>query len=838
MLINQTIPNMMNGVSQQPITIRLPNQGEEQINASCRVANGLTKRLAVEVLRDNLGRPIAAERIDWGIFPLGWDQSQTASTIVRLPRNLTAPAKTVYEDVLIMVNTAWLMVVIKNLSTGETFEPTEQWVYLEGAKKEDIKFLSDGTNVYILNRQKVVELEPRPVDSLTNIEATNRQGSLAYVKEGIFSTTYRLSVKVINYETEELIIQYDDATYKTPSSVSATAETYDKITANYIMNNNTDGLAAKMASTITATPIHIEVTRKDNYVVFAPSDEQARLLKYKVIVNIYVDTSSTRAYAFNSVARDVTTLPATAPDGYTVQIDPDPVTADEGYWMKYSAVDNGWIETRQPGIHRKIKIATLPLKITDIIVDPAKGSDDPKLSFITIREREVGDEVTSPDPSFVGHRLNDMFIFNNRLGFLSKNNIVLSKIDDYETFYRTTTAQVLASDRVDITAAIPSTRYTELNYAVPFETNLMIFGDSAQYLLSTTTGFDLTKTALQTATEYETSRLCPPINMGSSIYYPITRSDYSGIYDLSRKDGIGLTAEEVTSHVSNYIKGAVTGMTYSSTEDVLFVRTDIDTKLIYVQNRFIRQTILEQNAWHKWELPYRLLSMQVVGSYLYLVMIGDDDRTLIYGKIDITIKRVKQGNSLEISFEPLIDNRLKLPQGSVLTVDDVTPNSYYIAPDRADDLIGVNINGGFVKGLDAINEALQEESLWVGLPYKMTYVFSQQVPAQYDETGKIVYQYAKLILRSMKLAYESTGKFNITVKPKGREEFVTEFTGTILGDEDSVLGRINLNTGVFKFPINCRSDQVTITISSDYPYPCTFNTCEWQGTLVNKSRRI
>jgi len=90
----------------------------------------------------------------------------------------------------------------------------------------------------------------------------------------------------------------------------------------------------------------------------------------------------------------------------------------------------------------------------------------------------------------------------------------------------------------------------------------------------------------------------------------------------------------------------------------------------------------------------------------------------------------------------------------------------------------------------------------------------------------------------MKISYEATGKFDITVKPKGRAAFETEFTGTILSDEDSILGRINLSTGVFKFPINCRSDQVKITISSDYPYPCTFNTCEWQGSLVNKARRI
>ena len=48
MLVNSTIPNLLNGVSQQPPTLRLPSQGETQVNGFSSVVLGLIKRLPSE----------------------------------------------------------------------------------------------------------------------------------------------------------------------------------------------------------------------------------------------------------------------------------------------------------------------------------------------------------------------------------------------------------------------------------------------------------------------------------------------------------------------------------------------------------------------------------------------------------------------------------------------------------------------------------------------------------------------------------------------------------------------------------------------------------------------
>ena len=47
-LISSSIPNLINGISQQPAEIRLPSQAERQINGLSSVARGLEKRPGTE----------------------------------------------------------------------------------------------------------------------------------------------------------------------------------------------------------------------------------------------------------------------------------------------------------------------------------------------------------------------------------------------------------------------------------------------------------------------------------------------------------------------------------------------------------------------------------------------------------------------------------------------------------------------------------------------------------------------------------------------------------------------------------------------------------------------
>ena len=60
-LVTTALPNLVGGVSQQPDTIRYPNQSEEQVNAAPSVSDGLMKRPPTEhlaVLKDSDGSDV------------------------------------------------------------------------------------------------------------------------------------------------------------------------------------------------------------------------------------------------------------------------------------------------------------------------------------------------------------------------------------------------------------------------------------------------------------------------------------------------------------------------------------------------------------------------------------------------------------------------------------------------------------------------------------------------------------------------------------------------------------------------------------------------------------
>lgn len=828
-LVTHTIQNLMNGVSQQPPTIRLSSQCKEQINATCRVSDGLSKRLATEL--NKVGTVYDDDSAQYLTFT---DEDCRFHTVADL--DPVTGEERVYQLIVHGPTGAMAYQFIKG-----GFLPSVSYgflgihPYLVGSKKEDLRFLTNGRKTYVLNKNKVVDWEflnqPDELDS-----DQNEQGALGYVAQGFFGTTYTLRVKIVNTSSGAVVASTSDFTYTTNSSSATTDLT--GIQTSTIANGATglgkllEDYVANVANVIFNA--ETEVVRADNWfqIKFKPASTYP--FNHQLRMEVTSSTASTAIYGFNGVAGDPVKLPVTGPEGYSMRIDADPTSSEDQYYLVYQQEVNGWVEGLKKGKQGIFDSATLPLEV---------DMNFETVASIVINSRTVGDTEVSPHPSFVGQKLNDMFIFNNRLGFLSQNNLIMSKIDDFTTFYRSSVASNLASDRVDLTAAVPSTRYSNLNSAVPFETALMLFGDSAQYLLNTNTGFDITKTSLQTSNEYDADTRAQPLNIGSSIYFIVKRGDYSGVFDLSRKDGIGLTAEESTHHVPTYIKGTVNEMSYSSIENMVFVRTLEEKRTIYVQNRFVRQTVLEQNAWHKWTFPNDILHMQVVGSKLYVTMKEQDinGTLLLYTSVDIATTRIEATTELEIEFTPHLDLLQKLPVGTTLTTDfffDPDMDEAYHPASSIADIVAVNINGGQIQGLAAINLALQDEELWVGVPFKFQYTFSEQVPAQQEDRGKLVYQYGRLILRSMKVSYSNTGRFDVKVTPTGRSTSTTSFSGLILGSILGVLGKINISTGVFKFPVNARSNEVEISIESTYPYPCTFNTCEWNGTFTNQAGRM
>ena len=148
---------------------------------------------------------------------------------------------------------------------------------------------------------------------------------------------------------------------------------------------------------------------------------------------------------------DITNLPFQSKNGYILKV-ANSASNEDDYYLRFDGDNNSdgtgsWSECAKPGIKKKLNEATVPI----IIQRTANGNFNVKQ--FTYDDREVGDEDTNPDPSFVDAKINNVLFFRNRLVFLSGDNVVLSRPGDLGNFFVKTAVTVAADDPIDISCS-------------------------------------------------------------------------------------------------------------------------------------------------------------------------------------------------------------------------------------------------------------------------------------------------------------------------------------------------------------------------------------------------
>ena len=91
----------------------------------------------------------------------------------------------------------------------------------------------------------------------------------------------------------------------------------------------------------------------------------------------------------------------------------------------------------------------------------------------------AGDYDTAPDPSFIEQPINDIGVYKGRLFFLADENIILSRTREFFQFFPETVTTVLDTDPIDVVAS--NNRVSILQYAVPYQDELILFSDQYQF---------------------------------------------------------------------------------------------------------------------------------------------------------------------------------------------------------------------------------------------------------------------------------------------------------------------------------------------------------------------
>lgn len=289
-------------------------------------------------------------------------------------------------------------------------------------------------------------------------------------------------------------------------------------------------------------------------------------------------------------------------------------TVGHSSWSARESAGAGFYEeTYRPGTRTTFAAATMP----HVLIREANGS-------FTFKEaewatRKVGDEISVPPPSFVGKRINDAFFFRNRFGFLTEDTIVFSKAGQFFDFWPGTAKEVLDSDPIDV--QVSSTKVSVMRYAEPFNTSLLIFGDTSQWVVTAQGALTPKTVAALPSTDFATSRKVRPVSLGQNIYFAAERGSWSSVWEYYVVQDVSQnSAQEVTQHVPRYIPSGLRQLVGSTAENMLVGLSSGEASSLFIYKYLWSDREKIQESWSRWTFSGNVVNVAWMGSVLYLAM--------------------------------------------------------------------------------------------------------------------------------------------------------------------------------------------------------------------------
>ena len=603
--------------------------------------------------------------------------------------------------------------------------------------------------------------------------------------------------------------------------------------------------------------------------------------------NFSIDGKDTQGNTQLTIVKDsiqrFTDLPTVSPNGYVVEVKGDESTNFDNYYVKFvtnngGALEEGqWEETVDKGIKFKFNYDTMP----HVLIRQADGNfrfarvdgdsytaSGQSFDLPIWGERTVGDEDSAPNPSFIDSKINNVFFFRNRLGFLADDNVVLSRVSEFFNFFPETVLSVIDSDPIDVAAS--HTKVAILKNAVTMGEQLILFSDQTQFVLSSSADNMTPKTAnVLVATEFESSDAAQPVGSGSSIYFLTKKGTFAGIREyITQSDVTVKDATNTTIHVPRLIPSGIFKLAVSNNQDVLILLGTDNPNKLYI-NRWLYgsngQKVL--NSWFTFTINSNrtIRNIDFIGTDLFCVIEEANGTTL--EKIPFE-NNFKETNA---DFEFYLDHKVtEATTGVSVAYNSTTKKSTFTVPYRLRasmvvvgrylasnetstfvDLLGTtktlksgtvlnttNTTDGSTTTITADGDYRNAKFI-IGEPYEFHYRFSDQritEAASGQSSAEILS--GRLQLRYFYLKFEDTGFFKVEVTPQNRDTSTHKFTGRLLGSASSAIGQINLETGTFRVPIMSRTDRVDIDIKHDSFLPTQLSSAEYEAMYHIRSKRM
>ena len=881
-LISSSIPNLINGVSQQPAALRLASQCEQMVNCTPSPVEGLRKRPPAQHIAKLFNGSAGAGRP----FTTIVDRDGSIKYLV-----------------LIQDNAIKVFGLDGSTKTVSTPDGTS-YLDIAGEPSSTFRTASIADYMFIVNREKTVAM------SATTSPSWGTK-SMVFIRSAEYATTYSITVNstTASYDTLPAGGKRLSASYtRSVNVVTVTATGHGLATGDLVDMSFSSGAGTAGTYTITVTGANtftysdpVGGTTSGNCIVvhepnYTPStveiaDSLATSLGTALGAG-WVVTNGTGAYVVRITKNDgtdytlgssdtktglatvaikgtidsISDLPVTAEHGFIVKILGSAATGADDYYVKFAAnAGSGfglgvWQETVAPGIQYAFDAATMP----HVLI----RNNDGTFTFqkFTWSARVAGDALTAPVPSFVGAKIQNINLFRNRLVFLADEHVITSASDSYDRFWPESVQTVVDSDPIDLSTG--SRKINFLMASLAFSNVLLLFSRHGQFRLDSgsSVGQALSpKTATVTQiTAFEMGDVVDPVIVGRTMYFSVPKGEYSGLREFFLPDASGPVpiSEDVSSSVPRLLPTNLCSLVATAAEEAVFAVSKDQPRRVYMYKFFFQDDKKLQSAWGYWETNAgkSIIGVDLVDTDLYLVV--QYSNGVYLEKVVTHADTVDAGTTVEI----LVDRKtteascsvaLTTPSGldvqSTITlpypIDTANSNMavvgrYYVGNTiqhgQSIQVLSTTAAGGTGgNGTLTVRGDLTSAKFYVGELYDMLYEFSTQyLKEQPPGGGMAVVAGPKLQLRTWTMIFDRTSSFNIKVTPRGRDTMTYPYTGFEIGDQEISLGELAIRTSKFRVPVMAQNIEAKIEIASSSPLPCRMQSAEWEGWYHTRAARL
>ena len=574
--------------------------------------------------------------------------------------------------------------------------------------------------------------------------------------------------------------------------------------------------------------------------------------------------------------QDVADLPKQCKHGYVVKVRNGAADEDDYYVKFFGKNDKDgpgtWEECPAPGRTTTIDPSTMPIKMV------RTNATTFTVSQVGWEPVLVGTDVTAPEPSFIGNKINRMLFFRNRMVLLSDENVIMSQPGEFTNFWPKSAITYTTNDVIDLSC---SSEHPAIVYdGIQVNSGLVLFTKTQQFMLTTDSDVLSPMTAkINALSNYNFNYKTSPVNLGTTIAFLDNAGKYSRFWEVSKiaREGEPDVIDQ-TKVVSKLFDKDLSLISNSRENSVIFFSKK-DSSTLYGFRYFTTNQRRMQQAWFQWELSGNIQHHTVLDDALYVVVrngskdvmqkfslklddeghfINDDKGTTSDTTDDIAY-RIHLDNSTIVASSSLsaydaANDRttFTLPTGFnnssgqlavfvVPTTSDTTFQGYSIDATLSGST--VQLKGNWKTYLEDENDPktpgdptddttkTPANNLILGYQFDMEVTLPTIYNTQVSGDQAKAFTGGTLVIHRLKMNFGPSGLYSTTINRTGKPAY-TEIWEPPIADSYGA-NRVQVNELRSQtIPVYEKNKNLSVTLKSTHPTPATLYSMTWEGDFT------